>query len=234
MRFEVIAFDADDTLWYNETRYIRAKNRFGELLSRYHETPKILQILDENESLNVGLYGYGTKSFVLSMIETAIELSNGEVTGHLIREILALGRQMLSGEVRLFEHAGQVVAELSTSYNLMLITKGDAIEQARKIEKSGLAQYLRFIEIVADKTTEVYRTVLKRYRIGAARFLMVGNSLRSDILPVLEIGGQAVYIPYEHTWVHELRTDTEPAKDGYYELEHLGQLPALVKQLSKT
>lgn len=233
MKFEVIAFDADDTLWHNETHYIRAKNRFSELLSCYHEPDRVLQILDENESLNVSLYGYGTKSFVLSMIETAIELSNGEVTGYLIREILALGRQMLSGEVQLFEHAGQVVAELSSHHNLMLITKGDAIEQARKIEKSGLAQYFRFIEIVADKTTDVYRTVLNRYRIDAARFLMVGNSLRSDILPVLEIGGQAVYIPYEHTWAHELTVEGALAEDGYYELEHLGQLPALVRQLSE-
>lgn len=233
MKLEVVAFDADDTLWHNETLYLDAKGRYGELLSSYQEPEKVLQILDENEYQNVSIYGYGTKSFVLSMIETAIELSGGNITGHLMREILAIGRQMLSGEVQLFEYAEQVVAELSAGHPLMLITKGDAIEQGRKIEKSGLARYFHYIEIVADKTAEVYRTILRRYGLDAAGFLMVGNSLRSDILPVLEIGGQAVYIPYEHTWIHELAVESEIAKNGYYELKHLGQLPALIEKLSR-
>lgn len=233
MNFEVIAFDADDTLWHNETFYLNAKNRYGKLLSCYQEPERVLQILDENELQNVSVYGYGTKSFVLSMIETAIELSGGEITGHQMKEILAIGRQMLNGEVQLFEYAEQVVAELSIGHSLMLITKGDAIEQGRKIEKSGLARYFRYIEIVADKTVEVYQNILRQYGINATGFLMVGNSLRSDILPVLEIGGQAIYIPYEHTWIHELVVESGIAKNGYYELEHLGQLPALVEKLSQ-
>ncbi len=230
---EVIAFDADDTLWHNETRYLQAKSRYSQLLSRYHSPEGVEQRLDEIELQNVHSYGYGIKSFTLSMIEAAIELSGGEITGREVQEILDLGRQMPIGKVQLFEHAEETVARLSASHALMLITKGDLFEQGEKIERSGLTHYFRYAEIVGEKTAAIYRAILKRHRLNAQRFLMVGNSLKSDILPVLEIGGRAVYIPYEHTWIHERVVDDGVAKDGYCELEHLGQLPALVEELSQ-
>jgi putative hydrolase of the HAD superfamily len=229
--FDVIAFDADDTLWHNETRYIQAQNRYSQLLSRYHSPEKAAQRLDEIELQNIRSYGYGIKSFTLSMIEAAIELTDGQITGREVEEILNLGRQMLTARVELFEQTAETLTRLSGNHDLMLITKGDLFEQGRKVERSGLSQHFRYIEIVAEKTAAVYRALLERHRLRAERFLMVGNSLKSDILPVLEIGGRAVYIPYEHTWIHERVVDAEIVRDGYYELEHLGELPALVEKL---
>jgi putative hydrolase of the HAD superfamily len=230
---EVIAFDADDTLWHNETQYLQAKSRYGQLLSRYHGPERVEQRLDEVELQNVRFYGYGIKSFTLSMLELAIELTEGQITGREVQEILDLGKQMLMGEVQLFEHAEETVVRLSAGHDLMLITKGDVFEQGKKVEQSGLTHHFRYVEIVGEKTAASYRAILERHRLNAERFLMVGNSLKSDILPVLEIGGRAVYIPYEHTWVHERVIDGGVAKDGYYELEHLGQLPGLVEKLSQ-
>jgi putative hydrolase of the HAD superfamily len=230
---DVIAFDADDTLWHNETRYLQAKNRYGQLLSRYHDPERVEQRLDEIELQNVRFYGYGIKSFTLSMIEAAIELTSGEITGSEMQEVLNLGRQMLMGEVELFEHAEETLVELSTSHDLMLITKGDLFEQGMKVERSGLTKHFRHVEIVGEKTAASYREILERHKLNAARFLMVGNSLKSDILPVLEIGGRAVYIPYAHTWIHERVMDGEVGKEGYFELEHLRELPALVEKLSQ-
>lgn len=231
--FDVIAFDADDTLWYNETRYLQAQSQYSQLLSRYHCQNRAVQRLDEIELQNVRSYGYGIKSFTLSMIEAAIELTGGQITSSEIREILNLGKQMLVAPVEPFEHTAETLTRLSRNYDLMLITKGDLFEQGLKIERSGLSQHFRHIEIVGEKTAASYRTLLERHKLDAKRFLMVGNSLKSDILPVLEIGGRAVYIAYEHTWIHERVTDNEIAQDGYYELEHLGELPALVEKLSQ-
>ncbi len=230
---QVIAFDADDTLWHNETRYLEAASQYSQLLSRYHSPERAVQRLDEIELQNVGCYGYGIKSFTLSMIEAALELSAGQVTGSEVQEILNLGRQMLTAPVELFEHAAETLAGLSRNYDLMLITKGDLFEQGLKVERSGLTPHFRYVEIVAEKTAASYRALLERHKLRAERFLMVGNSLKSDILPVLQIGGQAVYIPYAHTWIHERVMDAEVAQDGYYELAHLGELPALVEKLSQ-
>ena len=230
---EVIAFDADETLWHNETRYLQVKNRYGQLLSRYHDSEEVEQMLDEIELQNVRSYGYGIKSFTLSMIEAAIELTDGEIMGREMREILNLGRQMLIGEVELFEHAEETLVQLSTDHNLMLITKGDLFEQGMKVERSGLTKHFRHVEIVSEKTADSYGAILEKYKLNAEGFLMVGNSMKSDILPVLEIGGRAVYIPYAHTWIHERIPDGEVVKDEYYELEHLRELPALVEKLSQ-
>ena len=232
---DIIAFDADDTLWHNETRYLQAKNRYSQLLSRYHSPERAEQRLDEIELQNIRSYGYGIKSFTLSMIEAAIELTEGKITGSEIRELLNLGRQMLIAEVVLFEHAEETLVRLSTGHDLMLITKGDLFEQGMKVERSGLSRHFHYVEIVGEKTAASYRGILERHKLNAERFLMVGNSIKSDILPVLEIGGRAVYIPYAHTWVHERVVDGGYVKDkdGYFELEHLGQLPALVEKLSQ-
>ena len=230
MIFDAIAFDADDTLWDNERLYLQARAQFLDLLSECTDRETCGKRLDELEMDNVRYYGYGIKSFILSMIEAALELSAGQVAAEKIGAILGIARQMLSAEVLLIDGVGEVLESLAQRYPLMLITKGDPSEQRPKMIHSGLAEYFRWVEVVHDKTPEVYRAILERYNIRVDRFLMVGNSLRSDILPVLEIGGQAVYIPYANTWAHENVAD-EPV-GSYVTLENLRQLPGLVEQLA--
>ncbi len=229
--FDVIAFDADDTLWHNEEYYTQAKEVFIRILSRYHSPEWVEQRLDEIEIHNVQAYGYGIKSFVLSMVESAVELSGGQVAGSEIQEILELGKGMLTEEVHLIDHAEKTLAQLVNNYQLMLVTKGDTFEQERKIRRSGLVQYFRFVEIVGEKTELTYRNLLEKHDVEPVQFLMVGNSLRSDILPVLEIGGQAVYVPYQHTWSHENNVGDALHHHDYHEIDDLSQLPALLNQL---
>jgi putative hydrolase of the HAD superfamily len=229
---DVIAFDADDTLWHNEEYYTQAKQVFLRILSKYHSPQWVEQRLDEIEIRNVQAYGYGIKSFILSMVESAIELSDGRVAGSEIREILALGKGMLAEEVHLIDKAEETLAEMANDYQLMLVTKGDTFEQERKIRRSGLVQYFRFVEIVGEKTRLTYRALLEKHNIEPVQFLMVGNSLRSDILPVLQIGGQAVYVPYQHTWSHENNVGDALHDHDYHEIDDLSQLPALLNRLN--
>jgi putative hydrolase of the HAD superfamily len=231
---EIIGFDADDTLWHNETLYTLAKDQFQQLLAPYANPEQARRRLDEIEEWNVRHYGYGIKSFALSMVEAALEISAGQIEGLRLGRILDIVKEMLNAEVKPLGAVEPVLAELAQQYPLMLITKGDFFEQQRKIERSGLAEYFRYIEIVVDKTAETYRGVLAKYHLEPLRFLMVGNSLRSDILPVLEIGGQAVYIPYASTWAHEQVDDQVQEAAKYLEIEHLGQLPELLNRLAKT
>ena len=229
---DILAFDADDTLWNNEIYYTRAKEEFVDWLLLYADDGEfVLQRLDEIEEGNVEIYGYGIKSFTLSMIEAAIEISQGLISPEHLEEIISLGRNMLRTPVEIFPHAEEVLARLSQDWEMMLITKGDVFEQSKKIERTGLARYFRHIEIVGEKTSSTYRVLIERHHLNPQRFLMVGNSLRSDILPVLELGGQAVYIPYANTWAHEHKVDHFDTQDGYYEIEHLGQLPELLEQI---
>ena len=165
------------------------------------------------------------------MIEAALEVSEWQISGSEVQKVLDLAKQMLSTDVELLEGVAEVVAQLAQTYPLMLITKGDLVHQEAKIEQSGLKPYFRSIEIVVDKTPQSYAALLARHHIEPSRFLMVGNSLRSDVLPVLEIGGRAVHVPYVITWAHE-QVAVPPDQQGrYHELEHIGQLPLLVKQL---
>jgi putative hydrolase of the HAD superfamily len=168
---------------------------------------------------------------MLSMIETAAQLSGGRIESGIIQAIISIGKGMLMTEVQPFEHAKAVLAELSQSHQLMLITKGDTFEQERKIKRSDLSRYFHYIDILSEKSAESYRTLLDKYRIDPGRFLMVGNSIRSDILPVIRIGGKAVYIPYEHTWSHEMIDEPLAQEGAYYKVENLGELVGLVKRL---
>ena len=232
MMFDLIAFDADDTLWHSETLYTVTQDKFVHLLSAYRETDGIEAELYQTELRNLRYYGYGIKSFTLSMIETAIQLTDGRIRGEEIRQILAFAREMLKAPVELLEGAEEVVRALSESHPLMIVTKGDLFDQESKLARSGLADYFTHVEVVTAKTSATYQALLSKYHITPGRFLMVGNSLKSDILPVLAVGGQAVYIPYHITWVHE--AVAQPADDvmGYFELEHIRLLPALVESLS--
>jgi putative hydrolase of the HAD superfamily len=232
--FEAIGFDADDTLWDNESMYLRATVRLKELLSKYQDPDVIARKLDEIEVRNVGVYGFGIKSFTLSMIETALEVSGGKVDGRALGSIIDMSKEMMTAGVELIERAEETLSKLSETYDLMLVTKGDQFEQQTKIDRSGLSKYFRYIEIVSEKSKENYRNILAKYKINPQRFLMVGNSMRSDILPVVAIGGKAVYIPNELTWSHEMASMEEINRATYDELEHLGQLPEYIKRVTKT
>ena len=231
--FDVIAFDADDTLWHSEILYAAAQEEYRRLLAPYAEAETIDRVLHHTELRNLAIYGYGIKGFALSMIEAALELSRHQITGGEVQQVLDLAKQMLSTDVELLEGVAEVVAQLAQAYPLMLITKGDLVHQEAKIEGSGLKPYFRSIEIVADKTPQSYAALLARHHVEPSRFLMIGNSLRSDVLPVLAIGGQAVHVPYAITWAHE-HVDVPADQQGrYHELEHIGQLPSLVEQLAR-
>lgn len=229
--FELIAFDADDTLWHNERNYISAQTKFRQLLAHYHSPEWIDERLYQTEMRNLQHFGYGAKAFALSMIETAVELTEGRITGRDIQTIIDSAKEMLAADIELLQHVAETVASLSGSYTLMLLTKGDLRDQELKITRSGLAPHFHHIEIVSDKTPESYDRLLKRYGVTQERFLMVGNSLRSDILPVLALGASAVYVPYQLTWLHEIAEPPPAGQVGYYEIEHLGLLPGLLQAL---
>ena len=231
-RFDVIAFDADDTLWHNERLYARAQDRFRALLAHYHSPDWIDARLYQTEMRNLPHFGYGIKAFALSMIETAVELTEGRIAGSDIQTIIDSIKAMLAADVELMEHAAETLERLAETYTLMVITKGDLRDQELKIARSGLAQLFRHVEIVSDKSPATYGTILRRHGIAPDRFLMVGNSLRSDILPVLALGGSAVYVPYQLTWAHE-NAASPAGRAGYYELAHLGLLPDLLDSLER-
>lgn len=228
--FDVIAFDADDTLWHNEVLFEATQQRFAELVEPHLDTPWTGEALFAAEMRNLAHFGYGVKGFMLSMIETAIEVTQGRIPAAEIGRILELGKEMLNRPVELIDGAVDVVTELSRDYRLMLITKGDLHEQERKIARSGMAGHFAHVEIVSDKTVESYRSVLASHGIASERFLMVGNSLRSDILPVLELGGQAAWVPYHVTWAHEVVDGT--TRRDYHELSTLRELPTLLASLA--
>jgi len=227
----IIGLDADDTLWHNEQLYHQAKKKFAQILEKYSSSKEASLHLDQTEVRNIEHYGYGIKSFSLSMIETAVEVSNGQIDGDVIGELIAIAKQMLSADVDLVEGAKETLEELSTKYDLMLITKGDSYEQERKIERSGIADYFRYLEVVGEKSEASYRKILGQYNLDPGRFLMVGNSLRSDILPVIRIGGMGVYIPNDQTWFHEHASQEEIGEVEYAELEQLSQLPDYLERL---
>jgi putative hydrolase of the HAD superfamily len=233
MKLDIIAFDADDTLWENEGFYRRATEQFIAIFSHYQDEEQANQTLDAIERHNVGIYGYGIKSFALSMIEAAITVSSGQASGSEIAQIIQIIKDMLEARVELFEHSEATLARLAEQYDLMLITKGDQFEQERKIQRTGLVKYFRYVEIIGDKSPETYRLLLRKYNLDPTRILMVGNSIRSDILPVLAIGGRAVYIPYEHTWSHEMEIGEQDGDVVYDSLENLGQLVDFISQLEE-
>ncbi|HSR34561.1 MAG TPA: HAD family hydrolase [Anaerolineae bacterium] len=228
---DVIAFDADDTLWHNESLYTRAQTQFQELLATYNGDDGVAEELYKTEMDNLPTYGYGIKSFALSMIETAIRVTNGQIKGRDVQKIIDLAKEMKRTPVLLLDHVAEVIPALSAHRKLMLITKGDLFDQETKIARSGLAPYFSSVEIVTDKTPEVYQSLLEKHQINPERFLMVGNSLRSDILPVVSLGARAVHIPYQITWAHEVVPIQLVERPGYLELEHIGMLPSLVNRL---
>jgi putative hydrolase of the HAD superfamily len=204
-----IAFDADDTLWHNERIFLEAKDKLKTLLSNYHDADWIEKHLDETESHNIHHFGYGVKAFTLSMIETACQLSEGRITGSEILEIIGFARTMLATPITLLDGVKDTIHKLSHKYHLILITKGDLFDQETKLARSGLGDYFKIVEVVANKNKSTYEKIFLQHEIDVNEFVMVGNSLRSDILPVLECGGKAVHIPYETEWFHEAVSNDE-------------------------
>lgn len=229
---QVIALDADDTLWHNEPFYTCAKERFIALIAPYQPAGAVEEVLNERELANLRYFGYGIKSFTLSLIESAIALTGGQVRAQDIQAILDTAKEVLTAELQLFPQVEETLAALASRYPLMLITKGDQNEQESKVARSGLGKYFRYIEVVGDKDESSYGLILGKYGIEPRRFLMVGNSLRSDILPVLRLGGRAVYIPYANTWAHENAVDEQPEAEDYMELPSLSALPELLRSWS--
>lgn len=230
-RFEMIAFDADDTLWHNERLYVDAQAGFQQLLAQYHSREWIDSRLYETEMRNLEHFGYGIKAFALSMIETAVELTEGRIVGSDVQKIIDLARGMLTAEVDLIDGVVDTLQTLSSHYALMVITKGDLRDQESKIVRSGLADLFRHVEIVSDKTVAGYAAVLRRCSLDPARFIMVGNSLKSDVLPVLELGGHAVHIPHTLTWAHEVADAPTADQARFHALDSIVGLPGLLAQL---
>ena len=234
LAFDLIAFDADDTLWHNERSYRDARQQFCRVLASAGVTlddDAIEEHVNRVELANLEFYGYGVSSFALSLFETAIDLSDGRITGDGLREIVALSKEMLREDIELFPGVREVLATLAAAYPLMLITKGDLLHQTSKLERSDLRQYFRSVEIVSHKTPDTYARILSRHGIEPGRFLMVGNSLRSDVLPVLELGGSAVHVPAALSWSHEHADVPDEVKGRFAEAEALGQLPVLIDRL---
>jgi putative hydrolase of the HAD superfamily len=228
--FRVVALDADDTLWHNDGLFVTTHAEFRALLTNYHDPEWIDQRLYETEKRNLSHYGYGVKSFTLSMIETAVELTEGRITGAEIQKLIDLGREMLQAPVELLEGVEDVVRALSGCYFLMLLTKGDLFDQESKLARSGLGEHFSAVEIVSEKDARTYTRVMDRHGVRLEQFLMVGDSLRSDVLPVLEVGGAAVHIPYRTTWVHEQVSEEALHGKKFVRLRSLGDLPNWLEQ----
>jgi putative hydrolase of the HAD superfamily len=199
-----LAFDADDTLWHNETHYAESQEAFRAILRPFHDDAWIDARLHDTELRNLGRYGYGIKGFTLSMIETALELTEDRLDGGGIRQVLELGRAMLDKPVEPLPGVTDVLRELAGSFDLMVITKGDLFDQEVKLARSGLGGHFSKVEIVSEKNQATYAAILQRHGIPPSRFMMVGNSVKSDILPVLALGARALHIPYHLTWAHEV------------------------------
>ena len=212
---KVIGFDADDTLWVNETYFRDAELEFAKLLAAYETANTIDQELFKMEMKNLPLYGYGVKGFVLSMVEMALELSNYNVSNKTIDDILKIGKDMINKPVELLEGVEEVLKKLSLNYKLILVTKGDLLYQERKLEKSVLLDYFHHIEVLSDKQEANYSKLLNHLDIKPSEFLMIGNSLKSDILPLVNIKAKAIHIPFHTTWLHEQVNENESQNKDY-------------------
>ena len=230
MTLTTIGFDADDTLWQNEAFFRLTQERFVALLSDFAGHDHLHERLLAAERRNLGHYGFGIKGFVLSMIETAIEVTDGRVPASVISDLMAVGREMLRHPIELLPHAREAVEALAADHRVLLITKGDLLDQERKLAQSGLGDLFHGVEIVCDKTAAVYVAIFARHDTAPDRAMMVGNSLKSDVLPVLDVGGWGVHVPHGLTWALE-HAETPEGHARFRQLTNLGGLPDLVVQL---
>ncbi len=231
MAVRVVGFDGDDTLWHSETRFHVTQAEFRELLARHVPDADIDTHLAEMEMKNLAIYGYGVKSFTLSMLETAVELTKANIPATDLEVILGWGKRMLMEPTELLAGVESTLRALSERFDMLLITKGDLFDQESKLARSGLGDLFLGVEILTEKNVETYQRIFQRRGINAADFLMVGNSLRSDVVPVVSLGGHAVHIPYEVTWQHEHVPEDELPKSGWSRITTIAELPALLDEL---
>lgn len=227
-KIEVIAFDADDTLWVNEPFFRESERRFCSLVAPWAAADEAVERLYGREVANMPLYGYGVKACVLSMVETALELGGETLPAEVVRGIVALGRDQLQRPVELLPGVRETLRRLQGRYRLAVVTKGDLLDQRRKLRLSGLAPCFDAVEVMADKDEASYGEVMRRLGVAPGAFLMVGNSLRSDVLPVLALGSRAVHIPFEETWRHE---EVAPEECALHDIPTLGTISELAPLL---
>lgn len=230
---EVVGLDGDDTLWHSEQLFVETQDRFRDLLADHTDldAAALDARLIDVERRNMATFGYGVKAFTLSLIETAIEVTEGRVPASAVQAVLDLGKVLLDHPVQLLDGVLDAVDDLSDRYRLLVVTKGDLLHQESKVARSGLQELLWGVEIVSEKDEATYRRVLDRNGIDPAAFVMVGNSVRSDVLPVLEIGGRAVHVPYHVTWELE-HADPDPARHDFPVLASIAELPACIDALA--
>jgi putative hydrolase of the HAD superfamily len=226
-----VGLDGDDTLWQNETRFQLTQTALRDLLRRHVPDADVDAHLAEVEMRNLRIYGYGVKAFTLSMIETAIQVTDRRIPAADLEVILGWGQEMLSAPTELLDGVEAALQDLSRRYELVLITMGDLFDQESKLARSGLAEMFKGVEILSEKNVDAYRAVLRRRRIDPKEFVMAGNSLRSDIAPVIALGARAVHIPYPLTWHHEQVPEDAMPKEGWYRVEMIGELGALLDSL---
>ena len=223
-----LGFDADDTLWHNEIIFEKVHERYRALLARYHDAATVDRTLFATEMRNLELYGYGVKGFTLSAIETAIQLTAGKISADEIQQLISLGRDMLEHPVDVLDGVVETLTALSGQHRLLVITKGDLRDQERKLARSGLAAHFQHVEILSEKNEGSYAALFRRHDIDPARFLMVGNSLKSDILPVLALGGAGAHVPYHIIWAAE-HVETPPQVSGrFFQIKSIRELPAVL------
>ncbi len=223
---KIIAFDADDTLWENEIYFHQSRERFFRLLKGFASKEEIISEFEYIEKLNVKVYGYGIKSHTLSMIETALKLSNNTISSEIISQVLYTGKDLFNKPLDIFDMVEEVLKELFCYYELIIITKGDLLDQNRKIEDSGLQKYFRKSFVVSEKTEKEYSNIISEMGCSENEFLMVGNSLRSDIIPVLNIGGYGVYIPHNYVCHHE-RVEEDIQHDNLFHISDISEILSL-------
>jgi putative hydrolase of the HAD superfamily len=227
MVLKVIAFDADDTLFINETYFLETEEKFCALMSDYLSHQGLSQELFKVEIANLKLYGYGIKGYILSMIEAAMTISNNTIPIEVIEKIIQYGKELLEKPIELLEGVEETLQALHGKYKLVVATKGDLLDQRRKLHNSGLGKYFHHIEVMSDKKEQDYDDLLKRLDVQPNEFLMVGNSLKSDVLPVLELGGYAVHIPFHTTWAHE-KIDHEIKHENFHSFTNITEVVALI------
>jgi len=228
MGIKIIGFDADDTLWVNEPYYREAEKKFCNILINYTSEKEANKMLYKTEMQNLNLYGYGAKGFMLSLIETAIQISGGKISSNEILQIIDIGKELLKKPIVLLDDVEYVLNNVSGKYKLIIASKGDLLDQERKLRKSGLAKYFHHIEIMSDKKTEDYQKLFQHLEIKPNEFLMIGNSLKSDIIPVISLGAKAIHVPYHTTWIHEEIDDSLNSNKKYKTVETLSDILELL------
>jgi putative hydrolase of the HAD superfamily len=229
-KFDVLAFDADDTLWHCESLFQDTQARLVEILDQYAGHESVAARLHDTEESNIRLFGFGIKGFTLSMIETAIEISDKKISAEDIHEITMMGKAMLDSPLELFEGVDEVLDDLASRYSLHLITKGDNMDQYNKIDKSDLAHHFNEIDVVLKKDVQTYRDLFAEHKTDPRRTLMTGNSIPSDVLPILELGGWGVHIPYYVVASFE-QHENDPKQSRFRRIDRLSKLPELLHQL---